>query len=234
MDSQLTLIDSNSESELAAPDPAFGATTILDFDHDGMISTDATVRGQTRIRYSVRTVRAGLVGMSLKTVFSQGEEILATVQRRDMIPDLLTLGGETMSLRSWLKTPMFSSFPASFSEGREMYLWKKGQGGGIDLYNGSDANAGIIARFYPSYFVETHDRRRIMCHAHLDLQAEADLIREKVFISCVLIVQKTMKMKARERDSIANQEFMFTVSSMAAAGEDEAECEGKGTGLGVN
>ncbi|KAG1865419.1 hypothetical protein F4604DRAFT_1625432 [Suillus subluteus] len=223
MDSQVTLVDSNSESELAAPDSAFDTTIILDFDRDDMISTNATVRGQTQIRYSVRTVKAGLAGMNPKTVFSQGEGILATVQRRNMIPDLLTLGGETMSLRSWLKTPMFSSFPASFSEGRETYLWKEGQDGGIDLYKGSDASTSTIARFYPSGFVVTHDRRRITHHAHLDLQAEADLIREKVFISCVLIVQKTRKKvkrkrKARERNLMSSQEFTFTVTSMAAAG----------------
>jgi hypothetical protein len=94
MDSQLTLI--GRDAELAAPDPAFGATTILDFDRDVMLSTNATVRGQSHMRYSVRTVRAGLVGMSPKTIISEGERILATVLRRDMVPDLLTLGGESM------------------------------------------------------------------------------------------------------------------------------------------
>jgi hypothetical protein len=102
MDSQLTLIGRGAE--LAAPDPAFGATTILDFDRDVMLSTNAIVRGQSHIRYSVRTVRAGLVGMSPKTIISEEERILATVLRRDMVPDLLTLGGESMSLGSWLKT----------------------------------------------------------------------------------------------------------------------------------
>jgi hypothetical protein len=116
MDSQETLVDSDFEPEIAAPDSAFGVTTILDFDHDEMLSMDATVRGQSHIRYSVRTVRGGVAGMSPKIVFSQGEGILATVQRRDMTPDLLTLGGETMSLRSWLKTPMFSSLYVTFDK----------------------------------------------------------------------------------------------------------------------
>jgi len=107
MDSQPTLI--SGDTELAAPDPAFGATTVLDFERDVMISTNATVRGQSHIRYSVRMVKAGLVGMSPKTIISKEERILATVQRRDMVPDLLTLGSETMNLGSWLKTPMFSS-----------------------------------------------------------------------------------------------------------------------------
>jgi hypothetical protein len=217
MDSQETLVDSDFEPEIAAPDSAFGATTILDFDHDEMLSMDATVRGQSHIRYSVRTVRGGVAGMSPKIIFSQGEGILATVQRRDMTPDLLTLGGETMSLRSWLKTPMFSSFPASFNDEGETYLWKEGRDGRINLYKGGDTSTGTIARFHPSNFVMTHNRRRITCHAHLDLQAEADLIREKVFISCVLLVQKTRKKgRARERGSMSSQEFMFT--SMAAAG----------------
>ncbi|KAG1865421.1 hypothetical protein F4604DRAFT_1781675 [Suillus subluteus] len=220
MDSQETLVDSNydpEDLELATPDPAFGATTILDFDRDDMISTNATVRGQSQIRYSVRTVKAGLAGMNLKTVFSQGEGILATVQRRDMIPDLLTLGGETISLRSWLKTPMFSSFPALFSEGRETYLWKEGRDGGIKLYKGSGSSASTIARFYPSDFVVTHDRGRITYRAHLDLRAEADLIREEVFISCVLIMQKTRKKAmAKERNLVSSQGLLF--ASMTATG----------------
>ncbi|KAG2131245.1 uncharacterized protein EDB93DRAFT_1094487 [Suillus bovinus] len=209
MDSQVTLVD--NDFELAVPDPAFGATTILDFDHDVMTSTNATVRGQGRLRYSVRTVRASLAGTNLKTVFSQEERILATVQHRDVIPDLMTLGGETTRLGSWFKMPMFSSFPASFREGRETYCWKEGRGGGIDLYKGSGASSSTstIARFYPSNFVLTHDRRRIMCRAHLDLRAEADLIREKVFISCVLIVQKTRKdAQAKKWDLVpANSQF---------------------------
>ncbi|KAG1731219.1 uncharacterized protein EDB91DRAFT_1058904 [Suillus paluster] len=212
MDSRVTLIGGELEPELAAPDPAFGATTILDFDRDVMISINATVRGQSHIRYSVRTVRAGLVGMNPKTVFSQGERILATVQRRDMIPDSLTLGGETMSLSSWLKTPMFSSFPVSFSEGGETYVWKGGQDGGIVLYKGSSASTNAIARFYPSNFALTHDRKRMTYRAHLDLRPEVDLIREKVFISCVLIVQKMRKnAKAKERDFVsASQGLMFS------------------------
>ncbi|KAG1749501.1 hypothetical protein EDB19DRAFT_1680511 [Suillus lakei] len=217
MDSQVALIDSHGNlTELAAPDPAFGAITILDFDRDVMISTNATVRGQSHIRYSVKTVRAGLAGMNPKTVFSQGERILATAQRRDMIPDLLTLGGETMTLGSWLKTPMFSSFPVSFSEGGVTYLWKESQDGGIDLYKGSGASTSTIARFYSSDFVVTHDRRIITYRAHLDLRPEADLIRERVFISCVLIVQKARRnAKAKERDS-ASQALM--ISSMAVPG----------------
>ncbi|KAG0701568.1 hypothetical protein DFH29DRAFT_875791 [Suillus ampliporus] len=213
MDSRVTLI--GGDAELAAPDPAFSATTILDFDRDVMISTNATVRGQSHIQYSVKTVRGGLVGMNPKTIFNQGERILATVQRRDMVPDLLTLGGETMSLGSWLKTPMFSSFPASFSEGGETYLWKEDPNGGIVLYKGS---TNVIARFYPSDLALTHDRRRITYCAHLDLRPEADLIREKVFISCVLIVQKMRKnAKAKERDlASASQGLMF--SSMAVPG----------------
>jgi hypothetical protein len=112
MDSQLTLI--GGDAELAAPDPAFGAATILDFERDVMISTSATVRGQSHIGYSVRTVKAGLVGMNPKTIISEGERVLATVLRRDMVPDLLTLGGSSMSLNSWLKTPIFSSLYVEF------------------------------------------------------------------------------------------------------------------------
>ncbi|KAG2108029.1 uncharacterized protein F5147DRAFT_696357 [Suillus discolor] len=201
MDSQITLVDSDPDSELAPPDPAFGATTILDFDNNVRRSTNATLRGQSHIRYSVGTVRTGLAGMSRKTVFSQGERILATVQRRNIIPDVLTLDGLTMRLGCWLKTPIFSSFPASFREGRETYRWKKGRDGRIDLHKGSGANTSTIARFYPSDFVVTRDRRRIKYRAHLDLRAEADLIREKVFISCVLIVQKTKRRaKAKEQE----------------------------------
>jgi hypothetical protein len=82
-----------------------------------------------------------------------------------MVPDSLTLCGETMSLGSWLKTPMFSSLyigfggllhagsfhkiwsssPASFSEGRETYLWKNGQDGGIDV--GSSRSATNVNEF---------------------------------------------------------------------------------------
>lgn len=109
MDSQITLVDSDPDSELAPPDLAFGATTILDFDSNARRLTNATVRGESHTRYSVRTVRTGLAGMNRKTIFSQGERILATVQRRNIIPDVLTLGGETMRLGGWLKTPIFSS-----------------------------------------------------------------------------------------------------------------------------
>ncbi|KAG1808308.1 hypothetical protein EV424DRAFT_206133 [Suillus variegatus] len=148
-------------------------------------------------------VRTGLAGMNRKTIFSQGERILATVQRRNIIPDVLTLGGETMRLGGWLKTPIFSSFPASFREGRETYRWKKGRDGRIDLYKGSGADTSTIARFYPSDCAVTRDRRRITYRAHLDLRAEADLIREKVFISCVLIVQKRKKVKVKEQDLVS-------------------------------
>ncbi|OAX32654.1 hypothetical protein K503DRAFT_776448 [Rhizopogon vinicolor AM-OR11-026] len=214
MDSQLTLI--GGDTELAAPDPSFGAATILDFERDVMISTSATVRGQSHTRYSVRTVRAGLVGMNPKTIISEGERVLATVLRRDMVPDLLTLGGSSMSLGSWLKTPMFSSFPASFKEGGETYIWKESLDDGIYLYR--ESNTTVIARFYPSYFEVTQDRRRITYRAHLDLRPEADFIRDRVFISCVLIVQKTRKNAgAKERDLVsASQGLMF--SSMAAPG----------------
>ncbi|KAG0705754.1 hypothetical protein DFH29DRAFT_1030000 [Suillus ampliporus] len=224
MDSQITLVGSDTEPELeiAAPDPAFGATTILDFDGDVIISTNATVRGKSSTRYSVRTVRAGLVGLkNPKTVFSQGERILATVQRRDMVPDSLTLGSKSTSLGSWLKTPMFSTFPVWFSEGGETYLWKEGQNGGISLYKGS--STGAIARFHPSEYSVTHDRGGITYRAHLDLRPEADLIREKVFISCMLVVQKTRKnarknakenvkenVKEKERDlESASQGLMY-------------------------
>jgi hypothetical protein len=43
VDFRVTLIDSNSEPEFAAPNPAFGVTTILGFDRDVMISMNATV-----------------------------------------------------------------------------------------------------------------------------------------------------------------------------------------------
>ncbi|KAG2348265.1 hypothetical protein BDR05DRAFT_956834, partial [Suillus weaverae] len=66
----VTLIDSNSGPELATPDPAFGTTTILDFHRDVMISTNASVHGQSQLRYAVRTVRAGLAGMNPETVLS--------------------------------------------------------------------------------------------------------------------------------------------------------------------
>lgn len=58
----------------------------------------------------------------------------------------------------------------------------------------------------------------ITYRAHLDLRTEADLIRERVFISCVLVVQKTRRIaKAKERDFLsASQGLMF--SSMAAPG----------------
>lgn len=62
----------------------------------------------------------------------------------------------------------------------------------------------MIARFRPSYYKLTQDRRRVTYRAHLDLRPEADLIREKAFISCVLIVQKTRRnVKARERDPMS-------------------------------
>ncbi|KAG0701573.1 hypothetical protein DFH29DRAFT_925951 [Suillus ampliporus] len=198
MDSQTTLIGSDAQLKLklATPDPAFGATTILDFDGDVMVSMNATVRGKSRIRYSARTVKAGLVGMHPKTVFSQGERVLATVQRRDMAPDSLTLGNKSMSLRRWLKTPMLSPFPVSFSEGGQTYLWKEGWSGGISLYKGSSTSA--IARFHPSDYSVTQNKGKIMRCAHLDLRPEADLIREKVFISCMLIVQKTARAREQE------------------------------------
>lgn len=168
-----------------------------------MTSTDVTVRGESHIRYSVKTVRAGLVGMTPKTVFSQGEGVLATMQRRVIIPDLLTLGDKTMRLCSWLKTPIFSLFLGSFSEGRDTYIWREGRGGRIDLCKGSGTSTSSIARFYPSNYIATHNHRRMTCHAHLILGAEADLIREKVFISCVIIVQRMRKRAlAREREDL--------------------------------
>jgi len=115
MGSQVALI--NDDAKLAAPDPAFGATAILDFDRNVMpaISMNATVRGQSHIVYSVKIVRAGPMGMYPKTVISQGERILATVQRRDIVPDLLTVDDETTKLASWLKTPMFSCLSVKFN-----------------------------------------------------------------------------------------------------------------------
>lgn len=78
-----------------------------------------------------------------------------------------------------------------------------GSDGFQQLYKGSGADTSTIARFYPSDCAVTRDRRRITYRAHLDLRAEADLIREKVFISCVLIVQKRKKVKVKEQDLVS-------------------------------
>lgn len=106
MDSQQTLVAT------IVADAAPGASVILDLKRDVITNTTITVRGQpeSRICYKVETSTAGLVGINIKLVIRENDRVLATIRRRDMLPDQLTFAGSSVvNLTKWLKWPKGSS-----------------------------------------------------------------------------------------------------------------------------
>ncbi|KIJ63396.1 hypothetical protein HYDPIDRAFT_113391 [Hydnomerulius pinastri MD-312] len=196
MTSQQTLVAT------IAQDAPSGASVILDFKRDVITSTTITVRGQLEgvIRYKVETTTSGLIGINIKLIISENDRVLATIRRRDMLPDQLTFsGGSSMSLSKWLKWPKISAFPVTFEEFGQCYAWKRLDNDRIALYKESGSDE--IAWYNPSYQTYDNSGERIMCPAFLALKAEADAIRTKILISCILVVQR-MRAKQRARNSV--------------------------------
>ncbi|KAH7924063.1 hypothetical protein BV22DRAFT_1035572, partial [Leucogyrophana mollusca] len=187
----------NSQITLVAPSTPTHASVTLEFERDVMTSTTITVRGNSTPCYSVDSARAGTFKPNLKTVIREGDRVLASVERRDMLPDQLSLhGSPPMALSKWLKSPITSSFPITFEESGRKYLWRRDSGGKLQLYM-ENANSDAIAWFHPSRLTFGADGgNRVLHPASLSLTPEADIMRETVLISCILVLQK---MRAKER-----------------------------------
>ncbi|EGO22013.1 hypothetical protein SERLADRAFT_475122, partial [Serpula lacrymans var. lacrymans S7.9] len=197
MDSPITYVNSPAPSD---------ASTILDFKRDVMTHTKITVRGDSTTCYTVETFKAGVGGV--KTVVRQSNRTLAAIERRDILPDQVTLrdGDAPINLNKWLKSPVFSMFPITFEEAGKKYSWTRSSKGQLSLYEkGSEhKSAGCIAWFQPSRLsLEGKDLDTVSHCAYLALKEEADQIRDVVVVTCLLVEQKArMKDKAKGTKAI--------------------------------
>ncbi|KAH7924682.1 hypothetical protein BV22DRAFT_1090506 [Leucogyrophana mollusca] len=191
-------MESDPQVTLIAPPASADAATTLDFERDAVTSTTIRARGNDSLFYSVESERAGRFKLvKARSVIREGDKVLATVHRREVLPDKLSLRGSApLSLNKWLKSPMAAKFPVTFEESGRKYRWKSNNGGKLQLYS-EDAESGAIAWFHPSRLTYDNDGGRPLLHsACLSLRPEADKMRETVVISCILVLQK---MRAKER-----------------------------------
>ncbi|KAH7911122.1 hypothetical protein BJ138DRAFT_1172740 [Hygrophoropsis aurantiaca] len=190
MDSKVTVI---------APPASPDATTTLDFERDDMTSTTINARGNNDLHYTVETVPRSR-SSNMQTVIREGDRVLATVRHRDILPDQLILhGSPPISLRKWLKSPVTAILPATFQELGRKYRWKSNNGGKLQLYSDNKA-CGVIAWFHPSHITFGRDSEDwSMQTACLSLRSDADIIRDTVVVSCILVLQK-MRAKDKRKD----------------------------------
>jgi hypothetical protein len=94
IDSQLTLIEpSNAEPRTSA---------ILIFDADSMRKTTIRLRGHDEALY---TVRSSKDFQMTELLDARNGEIVAKIQKRNILPDQITLRGrDTTSISSWLRS----------------------------------------------------------------------------------------------------------------------------------
>jgi len=187
MDSQVTLVD---------PAILALASTILDFDRDDMKRTTIRIRGaaNTQPHYYVETTKS-----ESRTVVRTGDQVVATIERREILPDQVTFkGSPSMSLSKWLKSPKITSFPITFVKDEKRYEWRINFIGQIALYEEGAAFTDAIAWFQSSR-KRVVDGRLVVFNASLALKPEADLMRDTVLVSCLLAEQKArMNGKASE------------------------------------
>ncbi|EGN96461.1 hypothetical protein SERLA73DRAFT_162245 [Serpula lacrymans var. lacrymans S7.3] len=187
MDSQVTLVD---------PAILALASIILDFDRDDMKRTTIRIRGATSTQpyYYVETTKS-----DSRTVVRTGDHVIATVERRDIFPDQITFkGSQSMNLSKWLKSPKMAKFPISFVKDEKRYEWRINFIGQVALYEEGAAVTDAIAWFQASR-KRVVDGRPVVYNALLALKPEADLMRDTVLVSCLLVEQKArMNAKANE------------------------------------
>jgi len=167
--------------------PPVTAQVVLDFDPDDMKQCTISVRGSGKQVYQVAS------GEKLKTTtISRANEStpLAVLERHDMLSDKITFTGrESLSVRKWLKSHLFSSFPVTFEEGGRKYTWNQSDQGQLTLTSESDPDRPI-AWFQGTkrYLVDGASQ---VGSAYLALESEAEQIRDVVIISMLVLEQKT-------------------------------------------
>ncbi|KAL4065083.1 hypothetical protein J3A83DRAFT_411952 [Scleroderma citrinum] len=191
MDSQVTLVDPDIPSRSLLDD----VCTVLDLERDVITSTVITMRGSSDTRYKVQTKTRGFSRLGVRLVISENDNVIATIHRRDMFPDKISFeGSTTINVNKWLRWSKGSSFPASIEDWGQRFAWHVGPGERLALR--SESNNTEIAWFNPSRLRFGNTSSESGSQAYLALAAPAEVMRTKVLVSCILVVQK---MRANQR-----------------------------------
>ncbi|KAH7911101.1 hypothetical protein BJ138DRAFT_1007307 [Hygrophoropsis aurantiaca] len=197
------------------------ASTTLEFERDVMTSTTITVRGEDAPRYSIKSRRAGALTPRLRTVVSEGDRVIVTIGRRDILPDqLIWEGSPPINISSWLKFPVMAQFPVAFEEAGKRYHWRGDRSTG-DIQLHIENLSEPIAWFHPTHVVvdPTKDSNYTRRPASLSLTSEAETMREKVLLSCILVLQRTRtKERAQELRRERASQPMFTAGFAVGLG----------------
>ncbi|KAJ6567251.1 hypothetical protein DFH09DRAFT_1081269 [Mycena vulgaris] len=164
------------------------AAVYLDFSRDVLTSTTISLRRNDKPVYEVSSEH----GLSTTYVHRGGapgsEPPLAMLARGALVlPDYITLRGRApMKVNVWLKPAgVFSTIPATMSEGGAAYTWRKNDAGLLSLWSG-DAQ---LAWFQPAVR-RLVDGKSVLMPAYVALQEAAVVVQDAIVISCLVLAQR--------------------------------------------
>ncbi|KAL0945581.1 hypothetical protein HGRIS_014741 [Hohenbuehelia grisea] len=189
MNSQITLVSNEANQD--------ASSTLLYFTPDNMknsVISLGTANGKTM--YIIESNPA-VTRMTLRR--GTDSTPFAIVQRREIIPDKLSLhGGEPFRVNKWFHySGFFDVFPVSLEIQGSQFVWKSSMMGELSLYSAFALNTPIA--WYQCAQKRVIDGRPVITAAYLVLRPDATPIQDMVVLSFILLEHKSrMNRKADE------------------------------------
>ncbi|KAF7437469.1 hypothetical protein PC9H_004310 [Pleurotus ostreatus] len=131
-----------------------------------------------------------LTYMHVRRPYDPPDQPLATLQRREVLPDKISFrGGEKIKVKSWLRPlKAFSTFPAAFEENGTTYVWDASIVGQLSMYKASEPDTPIA--WFQSSRKLVMDGVPTVLPAFLVLQPDAADIQDLTVVSFLILEQK--------------------------------------------
>jgi len=192
MDSQVTLIN------VAPVHPQLDGYTVLQLDTDNVHNCRISVWGNPHESFAVESNPA-VSFTRINHVRDTSSTLIATIERRSIIPDTVTLGEdrEPMRIYKWLKTKLLSDFPATMDISGRLYTWNTTLLGQLTMCAAEEPNSPL-AVFSKSQTRQDHDQGTMTyTPARLVIKNEVSDVRDVILVACLILEHKVRMMDKR-------------------------------------
>lgn len=198
MESQLTLVDLPELTQTGSS-VSPSVSTVLRLTRDCAHNTTITVSGQPFMRYIVHSDKLATTTHVTRVTDGRDPVAVGSIQRRNLLPDRLTVGGADTKLSNWLKMPALSTLPATMYVHKCQHVWRFITWKKIGLYTEEAQSAMPIACFDRGG-IKPLGEQYVPVLPSISLREEAEDMVDEIVLA-VVILEHRLKMAEKARDT---------------------------------
>ncbi|EKM56133.1 uncharacterized protein PHACADRAFT_257211 [Phanerochaete carnosa HHB-10118-sp] len=197
MESQLTLVDIPELKQATQNTPLF-ASTVLQFTRNCTHNTTITINGQPSKHYAVHSDKYATTTRVTRIVDGSGPVSVGVIQRRNLLPDHLTVGGADIQLNQWLEVPLLHTLPARMHVHGSRYTWWSLSWNQLALYADDKPSANPIAWLDRARVKQPVNGQHIWLPPMISMHEDAEEMADEIVLA-VVILEHRLRMADKAR-----------------------------------